>query len=118
MSEQEKSLLEIQKMWHGSLKSYLIGFVLSAIFTTLSFLLVMAKLMSGRDLVITLGALALFQAITQLIFFLHVGKEDKPKWELLVCLFMVMVLLIVVFGSLWIMYDLNNRVMVGMENTM
>jgi len=32
-----------------------------------------------------------------------------------VFLFMLLLLLIIVFGSLWIMYDLDERVMAGMN---
>ncbi len=114
MSE-ELSLKEIQKEWHGTLKSYLIGFVLSAILTGVSFLIVIGKLLAGRALVYTIIGMALLQAAVQLLFFLHLGQEAKPRWETLVFLFMVMVLLIIAIGSLWIMSDLNDRVMSGME---
>ncbi|MDR3623612.1 MAG: cytochrome o ubiquinol oxidase subunit IV [Chlamydiales bacterium] len=112
--DEHLSLAETQKKWHGSLKSYLIGFSLSILFTATAYLLVMAHLMTGKGLLFALVSLAIAQAISQLLFFLHVGEEAKPRWELLVCLFMIMVLLIIAFGSLWIMYDLNDRVMGGM----
>jgi cytochrome o ubiquinol oxidase operon protein cyoD len=47
-------------------------------------------------------------------FFLHLGKEAKPKWESVTLYSTVATLLIIVIGTLWIMYDLNNRVMPGM----
>jgi cytochrome o ubiquinol oxidase operon protein cyoD len=112
------SLKEIQKEWHGTLKSYLIGFAASILFTTLSFAIVATTLFSKPTLIYTLVSLALGQAIFQLVFFLHVGQEPKPRWETLVFLFMVMVLIIIVLGSLWIMYDLNNRVMPDMAMEM
>ena len=49
----------------------------------------------------------LAQFFTQLLFFLHLGRETKPRWKLLVFLFMTMIVAILVFGSLWIMYNLN-----------
>lgn len=51
--------------------------------------------------------LACVQAAVQLIFFLHVGQEKKPRWNLLFFGFMLMVVLLVVVCSLWIMYHLN-----------
>lgn len=110
----ELSLRQIKKEWHGSLKAYIIGFVLSLILTIASFLSVSLQLFQGSSLVYILLALALTQAVTQLLFFLHLGQEEKPRWETLVFFFMVLVLLIIVLGSLWIMYDLNDRVMSGM----
>ncbi len=114
MSDQN-SLAEIQKKWHGTIKSYVIGFFASILLTGLAFYLTLSQLIKGQTLIVTLAGLGIVQAIIQLIFFLHVGKEDKPRWELLLCLFMVGVLFVIVLGSLWIMYDLNNRVMAGME---
>lgn len=105
------SIKEIQKEWHGTLKSYVIGFVLSLGLTILSFSLVWSQLIAGSFLAYTIIGLAIVQAAIQLLFFLHVGQEAKPKWETLIFYFMVLVLVIVVIGSLWIMFDLNERVM-------
>lgn len=109
------SLKETQKEWHGTLKSYLAGFTASLFLTAASFLLVAAKLLPDQALAYTVALLGLLQAVVQLRFFLHVGKEAKPRWELFIFYFMALVLLIIVLGSLWIMYDLNTRVMSNME---
>jgi cytochrome o ubiquinol oxidase operon protein cyoD len=114
MSEHELSLKEIKKEWHGSLRGYLIGFFVSILLTGISFFLVIEKVVTGPALVYIIVSLALLQAIVQLLFFLHVGQEAKPRWETIVFFFMVMVLLIIVLGSLWIMHDLNDRVMSNM----
>lgn len=111
----ELSLIEIKKEWHGTLQAYVIGFISSLFLTIASFLLVITKVLTGRALVYTIVALALIQAIFQLLFFLHVGQEAKPRWETLVFYFMLLVLLIISVGSLWIMNDLNDRVMSHME---
>lgn len=108
--EHKLSLAQIRKEWHGSYKAYAIGFISSLILTTLSFGLVMTKTSTPLLLV----ALALLQAVFQLIFFLHLGQEAKPRSETLIFIFMVVILLIVALGSLWIMYDLNERMMPGM----
>lgn len=111
----ELSLNEIKKEWHGSLKSYVIGFIASLLLTLVSFSLVITKAISGAYLIYAILGLALIQAVCQLLFFLHVGTEDKPRWESMVFYFMILVLFIIVLGSLWIMYDLNDRVMSGMQ---
>lgn len=105
------SLKEVQKEWHGSLKSYVIGLLTSILLTAISFFLVSSKLLAGHTLMYTLIGLALLQAIAQLLFFLHLGQEDKPQWETASFYFMVLVLVIIVIGSLWIIYDLDYRVM-------
>lgn len=102
---------EIKKEWHGTFKGYVIGFIASLILTTLSFLLVITQVFSNQILIYTIVALALIQAIFQLLFFLHLGKEDKPKWESMIFYFMILILVIIVVGSLWIMRDLDERLM-------
>lgn len=104
-----------KKQYHGTLKSYLIGFTLSLILTLFSFTLVAFQLLPATSLLYLLPALALLQAAIQLIYFLHLGQEGKPKWESIVFYFMVLILLIIVLGSLWIMYDLDQRTMSFME---
>ena len=111
----EPSLDESKKEYHGTLTSYLIGLFASLIFTILSFYLVWARKLPQNALIYTIVGLALIQAAVQLRFFMHLGKEAKPRWESISFFFMVTCLLIIVLGSVWIMYDLNNRVMDGME---
>lgn len=108
------SLKEAQHEWHGTLKSYLIGFFLSLLLTSLSFYLVTSNHLSGHTLIYTLISLAGIQALVQLLLFLHIGQEPKPRWETFILCFTIVVLLILVLGSLWIMHDLDERVMANM----
>lgn len=110
----ELSLRKMKKEWHGSLKAYVIGFVCSFVLTSAAFLLVITQSLTGTALVNTLVALALLQALIQLIFFLHVGQEPKPRWETMIFCFMFLILLIVAIGTVWIMHDLNERIMLDM----
>lgn len=115
---EELSLQQIQEEYHGTLMSYVIGFIASILLTAASFFLVISRMLSGQALIYTIVGLALVQATFQLLFFLHLGKEAKPRWESVVFYFMLLVLLIIAIGSLWIMYDLNDRVMSNMTMEM
>lgn len=95
----------------GSFKAYLLGFVLSLLLTLASFYLVMEKVLTGWTLLIVLSTFALLQALVQLTLFLHLGREESPRLNLVVFLFMALVLVIIVFGSIWIMENLNYRTM-------
>lgn len=106
------SLKEIQKEWHGSIKSYAIGFTASLLLTLLSF---SAVFMGWADVKLLIG-LALLQAVFQLRYFLHLGEEAHPKWETGLFFLMVLILLIVAVGTLWIMDDLNARMMMTMHD--
>jgi cytochrome o ubiquinol oxidase subunit IV len=91
--------------------SYVIGFLVSIALTLATYFVVTLQLLKSTPLVMTILALATVQAIVQLLLFFHIGKERKPHWKLTVFLFMVLVLLVIVLGSLWIMYNLNYNLM-------
>jgi cytochrome o ubiquinol oxidase subunit IV len=113
----DQELAQILKQWHGTLSSYLIGFFLSAVLTAASFYLGFTQPFRNQAMLFVLTGLGILQAIVQLWFFLHLGKESKPHWETMIFLFMTLVLLIIAVGSLWIIYDLNERVMSEMTET-
>lgn len=71
------------------------------------FLMVYYETINGNALVAAIVIFAVLQLLVQLIFFLHLGKGNDKRWNTLAFLFMIMVVLIVVIGSLWIMYNLN-----------
>lgn len=91
----------------GTVKSYTIGFVLSLLLTLTAYAIVTHNVFSGWTLVYVLASLAITQLFMQLLCFLHLGRESRPRWNLTVMLFALMVVVIVVFGSLWIMKNLN-----------
>jgi cytochrome o ubiquinol oxidase operon protein cyoD len=98
-----------------SLKSYCIGFFSSLILTLTSFFLVGKDVYSGNTLIYILMGLAAIQACVQLVCFLHIGEEEKPRFNLVTFLFMALVLVIIVFGSIWIMHHLSYNVMPHMN---
>lgn len=103
--------LETQNENHASYQTYVIGFVLSIVLTLAAYFLVANQLLSGSNLDGVIIALSLAQIFVQLWFFLHLGDEPKPYWNLLAFGFMALVVIILVAGSLWIMYTLDYRMM-------
>lgn len=111
MSHEEHSLKQVQKEWPQTLGHYVIGFSGSVVLTCISFFLAAKKLFSMPALISILIGLALVQAFTQLIYFMHFGKDAKPRWMTIAFWFMTLVVLIIVLLSLWIIFDLDNRTM-------
>ncbi len=108
---EEPGLSAAQSKWHGSVKSYVMGFVVCFALTGVAFFLVKTGLFPKQVLFFTIIGLAIVQAVCQLIFFIHAGQMSKPYWEQLMLLFLVCVLLIIVIGTLWIMGNLEHRTM-------
>lgn len=92
---------------YGVFKSYVIGFVLSVILTLAAYILVVEEIFTGWNLLLAISGLAFAQVIVQLVFFLHLGSEPSPYWNLTSFLFMFLMLVILVVGTLWIMYHLD-----------
>lgn len=91
--------------------SYIVGFVLSIILTLAAYWLVVNHVFSRWDTVLIIASLAITQLIVQLLCFLHIGSDSRPRWKLITFFSMLVILLIVVIGSLWIMQNLNYRMM-------
>ena len=117
MSKQPDMIISRHDTDRGTPRMYVSGFVASIVLTLTAYLLVVHHALSRRLLIGTVVALALTQFLVQVVFFLHLGRETKPRWKLAVFLFMTMVVLILVFDSLWIMTNLNYRMTPEQINT-
>lgn len=102
---------------HGTLKEYAIGFVLSVILTAIPFWLVMAKVFdkSSTTAVVILGFAAV-QVIVHMVYFLHMNGKSEGGWTLLSTLFTLVLLVIIMAGSIWVMYHMNVNMMPSMGN--
>lgn len=100
-----------QEPEYGTYKSYAFGFFVCIVLTLASYFAKTQNYFSESALFNVLVALGLIQALVQLFLFLHLADEPKPRYNLVVFLFMLLVLVVILFGSLWIMYNLNYRVM-------
>ncbi len=89
------------------LQQYTLGFALSVVLTMVAYLFTVNHVFTGWTLVYAIVALAVAQVVVQLIFFLHMGHESEPRWNLLALDFTLLIVVILVFGSLWIMGHLN-----------
>ena len=96
---------------HGSRRGYLTGFILSAILTAIPFWLAMTGLLSVQWTAILITVLAFAQIAVHTVFFLHVNTRSEGGWTLVALIFTAIMVLIVISGSLWIMYHLHGNMM-------
>lgn len=92
---------------HGTVLSYVIGFVLSLVFTAIPYYMVVNKTISGSALLTTIIAIAVLQMLIQIFFFLHLGRGPKPFYNVVFFVATVITILIVIGGSIFIMNNLN-----------
>lgn len=94
-----------------SFSTYARGFGLSVILTLAAYFAVVEHWFAGWAIVAVITALAVCQLAVQLVFFLHLGSESKPRWNVYSFVFMVLMVLTIVIGSIWIMYNLDYHTM-------
>ncbi len=99
---------------HGTVKSYVIGFILSVILTAIPFGLTMAHMLPVATLVPVVVAIGVVQILVHLYFFLHMNTSSSQMWNNAAFVFTVLIVGILVVGSLWVMYHLNTNMMPGM----
>ena len=96
---------------HTSPTNYFIGFVLSIVLTLLAYFAVTNHWFGTGATAAFIVALALVQFAVQLLFFLHLAQEDGPRWRLGTLVFMAIIVIILVAGSIWIMNNLNYNML-------
>ncbi|MDB5169707.1 MAG: cyoD [Candidatus Saccharibacteria bacterium] len=111
MSDHKQPLVSQFEPPHVSVRSYVIGFVSCLVLTIAAYVAAVSDSLSHDAAIAAIAALAVVQCVVQLRRFLHLGSEFKPRWKLAVFITMLTIVLIVVFGSLWIMNNLNYRMM-------
>ncbi len=105
---------------HASVKSYLIGFVLSIILTAVPFGLVMDPLHHGLTTDTVLAAILVFavvQVFVHIVYFLHMDRSAEQRWNVLAFSFTILILVIVVAGSVWIMHNATTNMEHAMAPT-
>lgn len=98
---------------HASRRTYLIGFLLSVVLTALPFWMVMSGGFDSTTAIVAIMAAAVAQILVHTVCFLHVNTSSENGWTLLAYIFTAVLILIVIAGSLWIMYHLNTNMMLS-----
>lgn len=100
---------------HGSLRDYVTGFVLAVILTAIPFWLVMGKVIDSPAItsVVILGFAAV-QMVVHMVYFLHMNARSEGGWNMLALIFTVVIVVILLAGSLWVMYHMNTNMMADM----
>ncbi|MFG6489501.1 cytochrome o ubiquinol oxidase subunit IV [Roseateles sp. BYS78W] len=98
--------------FHVSFKGYAVGFILSVILTAIPFWLVMGQVLPTPKVtgLVILGFAAV-QMVVHMIYFLHMNAKVEGGWSMLALLFTVALVVIMLSGSVWVMYHMNANMM-------
>jgi cytochrome o ubiquinol oxidase operon protein cyoD len=81
------------------------------VFTLIPYYLVTQHALAGNVLLAVILGFAVFQLVIQVVFFLHLGREPKPSYNLIFFMNTIGIILVVVVGSVWIMNHLHANMM-------
>ncbi|MFC5462987.1 cytochrome o ubiquinol oxidase subunit IV [Massilia niabensis] len=99
---------------HYSLKDYTTGFVLAVILTVIPFWLVMGNVLDPSMTRMVIVGFAAVQLVVHMVYFLHLNAKSEGGWNMMALLLTVILLVIVLGGSIWVMYHMNANMMSGM----
>lgn len=102
---------------HGSYQGYMRGFILSVILTAIPFGLVMTGVIENRGVTVAIVLLcALIQVFVHMVYFLHMNTRSDEGWNFIAVIFTIVVVVIMLAGSLWVMYNMNTNMMPQMDH--
>lgn len=90
---------------------YVKGFVFALVLTGIPFGLVAAELLPRFTTLVMIAILAVIQVVVHLRYFLHIDLKSTPRDNLLALGFAAVLIFLMVGGTLWIMLDLDARMM-------
>jgi cytochrome o ubiquinol oxidase operon protein cyoD len=92
---------------------YIVGFILALALTAIPFGLVATRVLSTATTLAVIAVAAIVQIIVHMRFFLRLKLKSSSPDDLIVLCFATVLIVIMIGGSVWIMFDLNYRMMSG-----
>ena len=93
----------------GTLMAYTKGFILSIVLTAIPFALVIRGVLPRTGTLVAIFSTGVVQILVHLYYFLHLNTSSKARWNLMAMLFALLIMILIVGGTIWIMYHLNYR---------
>ena len=94
-----------------AVRGYLVGLALATLLTCVSFYIARSTLVWQPSIPIALSVLALAQMGVHLVFFLHITSGPDSVNNVMALAFGLLIVILLVFGSLWIITHLDHNVM-------
>src|SRR4051812_4722311 len=95
---------------HGSITSYVIGFVLSLVLTIIPYYMVTRHVISGSALLLAILGIGIAQMLVQILFFLHLGRGPKPFYNVVFFVATAGMITMVIGASIIIMNNLYHNI--------
>lgn len=86
---------------------YIVGAVVAAVLTYMVYMVAVEQRLEAVWLAVVALGLAMVQLLVQMVSFLHLGNETKPRWKAQSFVFAFLMATVIVVGSIWIMANLD-----------
>jgi len=96
-------------------RTYVIGFLASLVLTFAAYAIAVYDLAPVSTVVPVVLVFACLQFIVQVLNFLHVSGASPSRERLVVLLCTALIMLILVLGTMWIMTNLDSRMMPNLD---
>ncbi len=93
------------------LNDYFTGFFLAVVLTAIPFYVVAGGDIGKSAVMVLVSAFAVVQAIIHLRYFLHYSTKRVPLEATIALALAILIGAIIIAGAMWVMYDLNYRMM-------
>ncbi|CAA3706607.1 hypothetical protein [Candidatus Portiera aleyrodidarum] len=93
------------------IKDCIIGFIISLILTILAYIVVLKLIFTILVIKIIIVLFQIIQIIVQLIYFINIKEISILDKNIYIgsLLFTLIIIIIIIGGSLWIMYNINGK---------
>lgn len=91
--------------------SYVTGYILAIVLTGVPFALVAYGLFSTFTVLIAIAVFAVVQIVVHFRYFLHIDLSKSKRDDLQLILFTTLIVVLMVGGTLWILFNLRMRMM-------
>jgi cytochrome o ubiquinol oxidase operon protein cyoD len=92
-------------------RGYVLGLALAVLLTAASFWVVTSDVVYGPGIRVAVLTLAVAQIGIHLVFFLHITTSPDNTNNVLALAFGSLIVILIVFGSIWIMAHLNHNML-------
>ena len=108
-------LADMEEATSSGVTVYTIGLVVAVVLTAVSFWVANTSVLWPPGVPLGLAVLAIAQMGVHLVFFLHITTGPDNTNNVLALAFGILIVFLVVVGSLWIMFNLNDNMMLPPE---
>ena len=96
---------------HHMMRTYIVGFGLALVLTAIPFALTATNVLGLTSTLMIIAVLAVIQIVVHLRYFLHIDFNSSPRENITALAFAAILIVIMAGGTLWIIFDLNYRMM-------